>query len=60
MVLYISLAVIHLDVMYAANAGAISGHIGVVPCSGEAIANLSDIKKPVSVETGYFYIKAWQ
>ena len=30
---------------------------GGLPCSGEAIANLSDIKKPVSLETGSFYIK---
>jgi len=36
------------------------GGIWGLPCSGEAIANLSDIKKPVSVETGAFYIKAWQ
>jgi len=36
--------VIHMDVIYAANAGAIGGHMGIFPTQDRSIPNL-EIKK---------------
>ncbi len=38
--------VIHKDVMYAANAGAIGGHMGLFPIQDRAIPNLDTKKYP--------------
>lgn len=53
--------VIHMDVMYAANAVAIGGHMGIIPTQDRSIPNLETKKYPDHyVDRVVFCIKAWQ